>query len=118
MNKTTKSVLLSALVFPGAGHFYLKKYRTAGLLIITSLASIYIIAAEAIKQTRIVLEEIEASGFAISSAEISELSARAASNANTTEASIASTLILICWLAGIADAFRSGKQADKKTGGQ
>lgn len=112
MTKTKKSVLLSALVFPGAGHLYLKKYRTAGLLIVTSLASIYVIATEVIKQTGIILKEIEASGYTISPERITELSTQAANNANTTETSIASTLILVCWLVGIVGAYLSGRQAD------
>ena len=64
----------------------------------------------------IILKEIEASGFAISPEEISEMSAQAASNANTAETSIASTLILICWLVGIADAYRASKHTDKTHG--
>ena len=116
MNKATKSVLLSGLVFPGAGHFYLKRYRTAGVLIATTFASLYVITVEVIKQTRIVAKEIEASGFAISPEQITELSTQAASNANTTETSVASTLILICWLLGMADAYRSGRHADKTPG--
>ncbi len=117
MSKTRKSVLLSALVFPGAGQYYLKRYRTAGLLIITSLASVYVIVAEAVKQARIILKELESSGYAISPEKITELSTQAANNANTTETSVAWILIIICWLLGIIDAYRSGKQADKKQSG-
>ncbi len=117
MSKTRKSVLLSALVFPGAGQYYLKRYRMAGLLIITSLASVYVIVTEAVKQARIILKEIEASGGVIGLERISELSTQAANNANTTATSIAWSLVIICWLVGVIDAYRSGKQADKKQSG-
>jgi len=117
MSKTRKSVLLSALVLPGAGQYYLKRYRMAGLLIITSLGSVYVIVAEAVKQASIILKEIEASGGVISLERISELSTQATNNADTTATSVAWVLIIICWLVGILDAYRSGKQADKKQGG-
>ncbi len=117
MSKTRKSVLLSALVFPGAGQYYLKRYRTAALLIITSLASVYVIVVEAVKQARIILKEMEASGYVISPERIAELSTQAANNANTTETSFAWALIIICWVVGVIDAYRSGKQADKKQSG-
>lgn len=114
MSKTRKSVLLSALVLPGAGQYYLKKYRMAGLLIITSLASVYVIVAEAVKQANIILKDLESSGYAISPERITELATQATNNAGTTATSIAWTLIIICWLVGIIDAYRSGRQADKK----
>ncbi len=117
MSKTRKSVLLSALVFPGAGQYYLKKYRAAGLLIITSLASVYVIVAEAVKQARIILKELESSGYAISPERITELATQATNNASTTATSIAWTLVIICWVVGVIDAYRSGKQADKKQSG-
>jgi hypothetical protein len=113
MNNATKSALLSGLVFPGAGHFYLKKYRAAGVLISITFASLYFITIEVIKQVKIVVKEIEASGFVPGAEEIRELATQAANNASTTETSVASTLIVICWLVGIADGYRSGRLADK-----
>lgn len=114
MKKSLKSALLSALVFPGAGHLYLKKYRMAALLIITTLVSLSLIVMEAIEQAMSLLEEIETSGAAISSNKIAEMSAQAASNANTTTTSIATFLIIACWIIGIVDASRSGKQNNNK----
>jgi hypothetical protein len=110
LNKSTKGALLSGLVFPGAGQLYLKKYRTASLLIITVLACLSLIVMEAIEQAVNILEEIEASGVAINANNIAEISERAANNADTTTTSIATLLIAACWVAGIIHAYRSGKQ--------
>lgn len=44
MTKTMKAVLLSAVIFPGAGHFYLKKMVTGIVLSsVTSIASYFIL---------------------------------------------------------------------------
>ena len=44
MKKSTKAILLSALVFPGAGHLYLKAYWVGFTLIsVTSVIVIYIV---------------------------------------------------------------------------
>jgi hypothetical protein len=114
MRKSLKSALLSALVFPGAGHFYLRKYRMAALLIVTTLVSLSLIVMEAIKQAMSLLEKIEASGAAINADNIVEMSTRAADSANTTTTSIATLLIAVCWFVGIIDAYRSGKQDNIK----
>lgn len=110
MNQSIKSSLLSALVFPGVGQLYLKRYRIASLLIITVLACLYFIVMEAVEQAMNILEQIEASGTAINTSNIVEMSTRAANNADTTTTSIATALIVICWFVGIVDAYRSGKK--------
>ena len=94
MKKSIKSALLSGLVFPGAGHIYLKKYKMAAIFIITTLASIVVIVMEAVKHAKSILQEIEASGIAVNASNIAEMSARAANNADTKATSIATLLII------------------------
>jgi len=43
MSKTTKAVLLSVFVFPGAGHFFLKKPIHGLILISISLVALVIV---------------------------------------------------------------------------
>ena len=85
----------------------------ASLLIITTLASLYLIVMEAVEQAMSILEEIENSGAAINANSIVEMSTRAANNADTATASIATFLIAACWFIGMIDAYRSGKQVNK-----
>ena len=40
MKKSTKAALLSALICPGAGHIFLKKYIRAMLLVAATLAGV------------------------------------------------------------------------------
>jgi len=43
MTKNTRALLLSAFVIPGVGQFYLKRYKSAGLLIgLTLFAVVYL----------------------------------------------------------------------------
>ncbi|MFO7606115.1 MAG: hypothetical protein R6W72_07445, partial [Desulfurivibrionaceae bacterium] len=43
MRKSVKAALLSGLVLPGIGHFYLKRFITGALLLLATLASLYLI---------------------------------------------------------------------------
>ena len=43
MKKSNKATLLSGLIFPGAGHFLLKKHVIGAVLACTSLAARYFI---------------------------------------------------------------------------
>lgn len=112
MSRSIKSVLLSGLVFPGAGHLYLKKYRMATVLIITTIGCLSFLIMKAVEKAVSILEEIEASGAAINAQNIVEISASATGNTDTTSTSIATLLIVICWFVGIIDAYRSGKKND------
>lgn len=115
MSKSVKSALLSGLVFPGAGHLYLKKYRMASLLIISTIACLFFLIIKAVGKAMAILEELEASGVAINSYNILQASAGATSNADTTATSIATLVIVACWFIGVVDAYRSGRHIDEHT---
>lgn len=110
MSRSLKSALLSGLVFPGAGHLYLKKYRRALVLVITTLVCLSLIIMETVDQAMMVLEQLEASGAAINTVNIIETSTRVANTTDTTTTYVSTIIIALCWFVGIVDSFRSGKQ--------
>jgi len=57
MNTSTKSVLLSALVFPGAGHTYLKKYLHGACLMGNYFASIHYVASDVVDKALQIAEQ-------------------------------------------------------------
>ena len=116
MSKAVSSALLSGLVFPGAGHLYLKKYRMASLLIIATIACLSFLIIKAVTKATAILDELEASGAAINTYNIMQASARATGNTETTAATIATLLIVVCWFVGVIDAYRSGKRIDDNLG--
>ena len=59
MKKSTNSILLSALVFPGAGHIYLKRIKTGLTLLTLSLAAFIYIISDIMRRAFSVVEKIQ-----------------------------------------------------------
>lgn len=112
MSKSTTALLLSALIVPGAGHLFLKRSGRGAALIAASLACLWIIADRAMQQAAVVLEQLQSEGGAVDAARISDLAAQASSSPGSSLATIASVVLLGCWLVGMIDAYRLGKALD------
>jgi len=107
MSRSTTAVLLSALVLPGAGHLYLKHVSRGLALIAVSLACLWVIVDSALQQVTIVLDQLESGEAALDTGHISELVAQTSGSSGSSMA----TLVLIgCWLAGMVDAYRLGRK--------
>jgi len=113
MSRSTNAVLLSALVLPGAGHLYLKHVPRGMALIAVSLTCLWAIVDSALQQARIVLDQIESGQAALDASHISELVAQTSGSSGS---SIATYVLIGCWLAGMVDAYRLGKQEAKIQG--
>ena len=107
MSRSTNAVLLSALVLPGAGHLYLQHVARGTALIAISLACLWAIFDSALQQAWIVLEQIESGEVALDAGHFSELVAQTPASSGS---SIATFVLIGCWLAGMVDAYRLGKQ--------
>jgi hypothetical protein len=109
MSPSLKAMLISALVFPGGGHFYMKKHVVGALLAGTSLICLYLLVSTAVEAAEVVSQKLLSGeiplDIALIRTEIVEQSA--ASATTTTEA--ATWLLAGCWLVGIADSFRLGR---------
>ena len=108
-----KAVLLSVLVFPGAGHILLKKYTTGISLIIASAISLTVLIYNIMQRTVEILNNIPASE--ILKLDIMSLSKMLAQT-DTWQMQISTTILLILWIISIVDSYCiSRKQAQKDT---
>ena len=114
MSRSTNAVLLSALVLPGAGHLYLKHYLRGTGLIVTSLACLGVLAERAVQQASIVLEKLAAEGDAVDPGRLADLVAQASNGPGSLVVTVASLALAGCWVIGIVDAYRLGKDQQGK----
>jgi hypothetical protein len=112
MKNSMKGALLSGLVFPGLGQIALKHYWRGGALILAVMAGLYIMIATAVQQAYAILDTIEAEGGMPDSNTISQAAAQAAAASDSPMITAVSVLIIVCWIVGIIDAYRIGKQKD------
>ncbi len=107
MSRSTNAVLLSAFVLPGAGHLYLKHVSRGMALIAVSLACLWVIVDSTLQQASIVIDKLESGDAALDAAHISELVAQTSGSSGS---SIATIVLIGCWLAGMVDAYRLGRK--------
>lgn len=110
MKKSSKAALLSALLFPGVGQMYLKRYLRGLLPMVLVLTGLGFLIARATLRTLEALDKIQAGG---------SLDMNVASNLAATSAAsgdkYSSVIVLVmscCWLFSVIDAYRLGKEGN------
>jgi hypothetical protein len=115
VKRSTKAVIFSCLVFPGAGHLYLKRFMPGLLLTFGAAAAVYFIVSSAVHTALEVAEEIQGGGVPLDMETITGLVSQRTRSA---EDSANSPLIVLfaLWLIGILDSYRVGHALEKSLG--
>jgi hypothetical protein len=109
MNNSMKAVLLSAFIFPGAGHFFLKKPIPGAALVVTAFAALYLIISNALERALQIAEKIQSGEVQLDVAAIAELVSTQPTGTGTQVLNIATAVLFISWLIGIVDSYRVGR---------
>ena len=113
MNKSIKAALLSAFVFPGVGHFFLKKHIAGTVLAGSTLVSLYLVISNTAEKALQIFGKIQRSEVQLDIAAITELVSKQPTGTDAQLLNIASVVIIISWLIGIIDSYRVGRIQDK-----
>lgn len=115
MKRSIKAALISALVFPGLGHIYLKKYLVGAFLLFVAGASVYSVSVAAIDTALSVANEIEAGEVSINEDAISRLiEQESQGSAKVTNLSLVA--LLLSWVIGVVDSYRVGRGKERTKG--
>jgi len=114
MSKSVNAVLLSALVIPGAGHFYLKKYIMSLILASASLVALYYIVSMAIEKAMTIVEKVQHGEIPPDIVSITEQVTSPLSAADIQTQNIAVAVLVVVWIVGIIDSYRVGRMLSKK----
>lgn len=113
MKQSYKAALFSLLLYPGSGHLLLKRYPMGLLITGTATACLGALVFSAISIAQTISDKIINGELALDSAHISaEISMQTAADGSAMT-TIATWLLVFCWLAGSADAFRLGHRLDQ-----
>ena len=113
MKQSYKAALLSALVYPGSGHFLLKRHWTGAILAATTTACLVALILRALEIARTISDRLLNGELAPDIDRIlAEVSAQSAA-ADSYTVTISVWLLLACWIGGSIDAFRLGRRADQ-----
>jgi len=112
MKKSTKAALLSAFVFPGVGHIYLKKYIPGVVLVGASLAGIYYLISKTVENALQIVEQMQSGAVQANVAAITELVAKQSTGTDSQLLNIAAVTIIVLWIIGVIDSYRVGRARD------
>lgn len=113
MTKSIKAALLSALVFPGAGHFFLKRHIQGIILTTATIASLYFLISGVVTKALQITDKINRGEIQLDVAAINDLVSAQPTGSEVQVITIASYVLLIAWLIGIVDSYRIGRIQDK-----
>ena len=113
MKKATKAALLSGLVFPGLGHLYLKRWVTGALLAGVTTYAVYTIVSVMLRVTRDIARQIESGAVSANVETITQLVEQQLAGSEQAT-SIASWVLLGCWIIGIVGAYLQGRLQDAR----
>lgn len=112
LSRRYKALLLSAFVFPGAGHLSLKRYgRGAGVMAI-ALAGVTVIISTWMTTAMAIVEKLQAGDAPVDADALSQLLDHAYQGHDGLIVDIAGYAVLFCWLFGMIDSYRLGKRQD------
>lgn len=117
MKKSVKAALLSGLVFPGAGHFSLKRYQRGFIFFAPALLAVFLLVQQALDKAYAIVEQIERGRVALDAEAISRLISEPPGGQQLLVSNIATWMLVACWLLSMVDSFRLGKQADQSQSG-
>ena len=114
MKKPMKAALLSAFVFPGIGHLFLKQHIQAIILIGLSASALYYLTSKSVEIALQIVEKIENGDIQADVTAITESLSKQTTGNETQLLDFASYTIMICWLIGIIDSYRVAYLREKK----
>jgi hypothetical protein len=114
-----KAALLSAFVFPGLGHFYLKQRIKGALLAGAALAALVLVISNVMETAMQLSDAILRGELQPDAAAITEALARQPPDADALLVNGAYVVLVVVWLIGIVGAYRAGRtSAGTHNGGQ
>jgi hypothetical protein len=111
MTKLTKAILLSALIYPGAGQIFLKRYHTGVVFITISTIGLFFVLKNTFKIAFDIIEKVQNGGEKPDLSSLLSL----VSQHDTQLLNNVITIMIVTWLVSIIHAYFIGKSTRKHT---
>lgn len=113
MKESVKATLWSVFIFPGAGHFYLRKWLTGSLSAAIAVAVLTVILERILQRANQIAEQIVLGEIPFDLAIIMQKVSQQSATADST-LDIAGYVLAGIWLFAAMDAFRLGRAIDNR----
>jgi len=115
MNLASKAALFNALLFPGWGQIYLKKYKKGSSIIIAIIAGVVSILLSVIQTTITILKFTPFKKGTITFISVVQLAINAIKALNLSYLFLILFSMILLWILSIIDAYQSGKKEIQST---
>jgi len=112
MKNAIKAALLSAFVFPGAGHFYLKKAAVGNLILVPAVTAIGYLSWQAYQKALLISQKIVNGEIPLQLNALYHAITQAPVGSEALLINISTSVFILSWLASIVDAYRLGNKLD------
>ncbi len=113
MKKSVKAALFSALVFPGAGHFVLRRYARGMMFFLPATLAFLFVANKAVSKALAIADKVLQGEVPLDAEAIATLVYAGSNASESMMMNVATFVMLACWVAGIIDSWRIGAIEDK-----
>ncbi len=113
MKESVKAALWSIFIFPGSGHFYLKKPLVGTLVAGIAIAALVVILAKMMERASQIADKIVTGEVPLDLAVITELVTKQSELGQSLGLEIASYGLLAVWVVAAIDAYRLGRKQDR-----
>jgi len=110
MKKTTKSVLFSTLLFPGSGHFVLRRWLRGLIFVVPVLLAFGYYMNYSVDQAMIAVDRILSGEVSPDSASIQAMLNEQAAAGQNTLLIVSKTVFLVGWLVAAIDVYLIAKK--------
>ena len=110
MHKATKAALLSAFIFPGCGHFYLKSKLRGASFVLPSAGCLFVLITYAVNIADKISDRILNGDMPLDIASLMAEISSQLSGTMSNPPNIASLILLICWGVATIDSFVFGRK--------
>ena len=108
MSRSTTALLVSALVFPGAGHLYLKRRGRALLFIVPSVVAVIYFLTDAMRRAGAMADQIMSGALGTDPVAIAARLEQAGATSGLLDLAI--YVMLACWIGAAVDAWLLGRK--------
>ena len=104
-----KAALLSAFVFPGTGHLFLKKLISGTVLACAACACLYVLISESLEKALQITDKILTGEVTPDVVTMTELLSKQSTGNEDLLLNVAWYVLIATWLIGIVSAYLSGR---------
>jgi hypothetical protein len=114
MNRAVSAALLSAFVFPGTGHLFLRRPARAAIFMLPALAAAVVFFGDIATRVSSVLDQVLAGRIAPDPAAIAaQLEAQ---GGGSPLSMLCAGVLVVCWVGSIADSFVAARSNEARGG--